>query len=284
MGNGLKTTLFLAILTGLFIAVGSSLGGQSGAIMAFGIAILMNFGSYWFSDTIVLKRHRAQVIDSASHPDLVAMVERLAHRAGLPMPKVYIMPDMSLNAFATGRNPSHAAVAFTQGIINQLNPDELAGVAAHELAHIQNRDILISSIAACVGGAISMLANMAQWAMLFGRDREEGQNPVGALVTIIVAPIAAMLIQMAISRSREYLADARGAEIHGNPLDLASALAKLHNNMALMPPSDQNPAMAHMYIMSPLTGGQFMNLFSTHPPVEARIARLRALAKHPGDH
>lgn len=278
MGNGLKTTLFLGLLTGLFIVVGSSLGGQSGAIFAFGLAVVMNLGSYWFSDTIVLKLHRAQAVDNTTHPELVGMVSRLANRAGLPMPKVYIIPEMTPNAFATGRNPQHAAVAFTQGILNQLDPNELSGVAAHELAHIQHRDILISSVAACIGGAISMLANMAQWAMLFGRDREEGQNPIAALATIIIAPIAAMLIQMAISRSREYLADARGAEIHGNPMDLASALAKLHNNIALLPQPDQNPAMAHMYIMSPLSGRQLMNLFSTHPPVETRIARLRELA------
>jgi len=281
MNNIVKTTLLLGLLTGLFIAAGSLLGGQNGVMIAFVMAIAMNVGSYWFSDTIVLKMHRAQEVTRDSHPDIIAMVERLATRASLPMPRVYIIPDESPNAFATGRNPEHAAIAFSEGIIRTLSPNELSGVAGHELAHVQNRDILISTVAACIAGAISMLANMAQWAMIFGRgNRDDDRNPIGSLIAIIIAPIAAMLIQMAISRSREYLADELGAKIHGNPLDLASALNRLHTKIDEIPPENAHPAMAHMYIMSPLTGRQFSNLFRTHPPVETRVERLRNMPVH----
>jgi heat shock protein HtpX len=275
-----KTTLLLGLLTGVFIAVGQMLGGTGGMWIAFALAILMNGGSYWFSDRIVLKMHRATEITKESHPELVGLVQTLATRAELPMPKVYIVPDSTPNAFATGRDPEHSAVAFTQGILDRLPLNELAGVTAHELAHIKNRDILISSIAACIAGAISMLANMAQWAMIFGRrDDENDSNPIGMLVAMIVTPIAASLIQMAISRSREFVADEIGAKISGKPMDLANALQRLHTQNERAPLALPSPSMAHMYIISPLSGKSLMQLFKTHPPVEERIARLTALAE-----
>jgi len=280
--NRLKTTLLLSLLTVLMVLMGSAIGGKSGMIFAFVMAVGMNFFSYWFSDKIVLRMYGAQEIGEQDHPAFYGMVRRLALQAGLPMPKVYIIPDDSPNAFATGRNPNHAAVAATQGILRILTPEELEGVMAHELAHVQNRDILVGTIAATFAGAISMLGNMLQWGAMLGAgrsdDEEGGGGLVGSLVMAIIAPLAAMLIQMAISRSREYLADETGAKICGRPLALASALHKLHNVGRMMPMSEATPATAHLFIVSPLTGGSLLKLFSTHPPMEERIARLEAMA------
>jgi len=279
MGNMVKTTLFLALLTGLFIAVGGLLGGRSGMLMAFVLAVIMNFVSYWFSDKIVLKMYGAQPIGEAEAPVVYRIVRSLATRAGIPMPKLYLIPSEAPNAFATGRSPQHAAVAVTQGILRIMDERELEGVLAHELSHVLNRDILISTVAATVAGAISMLANMAQWGMMFGGSRdEEGRstNPIALILTIILAPLAAMLIQMAVSRSREYQADASGARLTKNPHGLASALAKLGQATRIVP-MDANPATAHLFIVNPLTGRSLMNLFATHPPLEDRIARLEAM-------
>ncbi len=244
----------------------------------------MNFFSYWFSDKIVLKMYGAREIGEHDHPAFYGLVRRLALQAGLPMPRVYIVPSESPNAFATGRNPSHAAVAATEGILRILSPDELEGVMAHELAHVQNRDILVSTIAATFAGAISMIGNMLQWGAIMGGGRgddEEGSGGLmGSLVMAIIAPIAAMLIQMAVSRSREYLADETGARICGRPLALANALRKLHNASHMIPMQEASPASAHLFIVNPLTGGSLMNLFSTHPPMEERIARLEGLARN----
>ena len=283
MNNTLKTTFLLSLLTMLLVFMGGAIGGQGGMIVAFLMAAVMNFGSYWFSDKIVLRMYNAQEITREVHPSFYGMVERLAVRAGLPMPKVYIIPDASPNAFATGRNPEHAAVAATEGILRVLTMDELEGVMAHELAHVKNRDILISSIAATFAGAISMLGNMLQWGAMFGAGRSDDEDSgggglIGSLAMAIIAPIAAMLIQMAVSRSREYLADASGAQICGRPLALAGALRKLHNASQSIPLLDARPATAHMFIVNPLTGGGMMSLFSTHPPMEERIARLESMA------
>ena len=284
MMNRFKTTILLTLLTMLLVFMGGAIGGQGGMIIAFVMAAVMNVGSYWFSDKIVLKMYNAQEITREVHPSFYGMVERLAGRAGLPMPKVYIIPDDSPNAFATGRNPNHAAVAATEGILRVLTPDELEGVMAHELAHVKNRDILISTIAATIAGAISMIGNMLQWGAMFGAGRSDDDEGggiggmIGSLAMAIIAPIAAMLIQMAVSRSREYLADASGAEICGRPLALAGALRKLHNASQAIPLHDARPATAHMFIVNPLTGGGMMSLFSTHPPMEERIARLESLA------
>jgi len=282
MNNILKTTFLLSLLTVLLVAMGGAVGGQGGMIVAFLMAAVMNFGSYWFSDKIVLRIYNAQEITREVHPSFYGIVERLATRAGLPMPKVYIIPDESPNAFATGRNPEHAAVAATEGILRILSTEELEGVMAHELAHVKNRDILISTIAATFAGAISMIGNMLQWGAMFGagrRDDEEGGSSlIGSLAMAIIAPIAAMLIQMAVSRSREYLADESGAGICGRPLALAGALRKLHNASQAIPMQAARPATAHMFIVNPLTGGGMMSLFSTHPPMEERITRLELLA------
>lgn len=282
MMNRFKTTLLLSLLTVLLVFMGGAIGGQGGMVIAFVMAAVMNFGSYWFSDKIVLRMYGAQEISRNENPAFYGMVERLASRAGLPMPKVYIIPDHSPNAFATGRNPSHAAVAATEGILRILSPEELEGVMAHELGHVKNRDILISTIAATFAGAISMIGSMLQWGAMLGagRDDEEGGGIgglVGSLAMAILAPIMAMLIQMAVSRSREYLADATGAQICGRPQSLASALAKLQNASQAVPLHDATPATAHMFIVNPLTGGGLMSLFSTHPPMEERIARLQAM-------
>ncbi|MBL8140227.1 MAG: zinc metalloprotease HtpX [Acidobacteria bacterium] len=275
MANTFKTTILLAALSGLFLLIGEMAGGSGGLLIAFGVAVAMNFVSYWFSDKIVLKMYRAQEV-GASHP-LYAAVARLARRAELPMPKVYIIPDHSPNAFATGRNPEHAAVAATEGLIRMLSPDELDGVLAHELAHVKNRDILISSIAATIAAAIMMLARMAQFAAMFGgarRDDEgEGTNPIALLAMMIVAPLAAMLIQAAISRSREFLADAGGAAIAGSPMGLVNALQKIERGVSRIP-MDANPATAHMFIMKPFSARGLMGLFSSHPPTEDRINAL----------
>ncbi len=279
--NGLKTLMLLTALTVLFVAIGYLVGGQNGMIIAFGFAVVMNFVSYWFSHKIVLSMYKAQEVSESDAPRLYGMVQRLATQAGLPTPKVYIIPQNSPNAFATGRNPSNGVVAFTQGILDLLSEDELEGVTAHELAHIKNRDILTQTIAATIAGAIGMLASMAQWGAIFGGmgrsdDREGGGNIFGLLAMAIVAPIAAMFVQMAISRAREYAADATGAHISGKPLSLANALRKLHAGAARRP-MDANPATAHMFIVNPLTARSMMSLFSTHPPVEERIARLEGM-------
>ena len=284
--NGFRTTILLAALTALVVWIGHMFGGANGAVIALVLAGAMNFFSYWFSDKIVLKMYGAQEISPNDDPELYGIVRELAGRAGLPMPRVYVIPEETPNAFATGRNPEHAAVAVTQGIRRILDKRELAGVLAHELTHVKNRDILISSIAATLAGAISYLAHMAQWAAIFGggsRDREEGgSNIFGLLFMIIVAPLAAMLIQMAVSRSREYMADAGGAKVSGDPLALASALRKLHmgaQNIPLQVSNATASSTAHMFIVNPLSGGGLANLFSTHPAMEERIARLEAMAK-----
>ena len=280
--NTAKTAVLMVGLTVLLVMAGGALGGRTWMIGAFVIAIAMNGFSYWFSDKIVLKMYKAQEVTENDAPEFYRVVRDLAARAELPMPKVYLIPSDGPNAFATGRNPHHAAVAATRGILKILNREELAGVMAHELAHVKNRDILIGTIAAAIAGAISMLATMAQFAMIFGgfggdRRGDRGGGIIGMLAVMILAPIAAMLIQMAISRSREYQADATGAKICGNPLWLASALKKLDIASKRIP-LDANPATAHMFIVNPLRGGGMASLFSTHPPMDDRIARLEKLA------
>jgi heat shock protein HtpX len=278
--NTLKTTFLMALLTVLLVLIGSALGGKSGMMFAFLFAVVMNFGAYWFSDKIVLAMYRAKQVTESEAPRLHSMVRELSTRAGLPMPKVYVIPVDTPNAFATGRDPKHAAVAVTDGIMRLLTENELRGVIGHELAHVKHRDILIGTIAATFAGAISMLAHMAQWAAIFGGgrsdEREGGGGIFGMLAMAIIAPLAAMLIQMAISRSREYAADAGGARIHGNPRDLAQALRKLHAGAQKMP-MNANPSTAHMFIVNPLSGRGLMNLFSTHPPMEERVARLEGM-------
>jgi heat shock protein HtpX len=282
--NTTKTIVLMVGLTVLLIFVGGAFGGRQGMIYAFIFASVMNMVSYWFSDKIVLRMYSAREVTEAEAPVLWGVTQNLALKMNMPMPKVYIIPSDAPNAFATGRNPNHAAVAATEGILRLLTREELEGVMAHELGHVRNRDILIGTIAATIAGAISMLANMAHWAMLFGGfggrrdDRDEGSGGlIAGIAMIILAPIAAALIQMAISRSREYEADATGARVSGNPLWLASALRKLHAGSQRIP-LDANPATAHMFIVNPLRGGGLVNLFSTHPPVEERIARLEGMA------
>jgi heat shock protein HtpX len=275
--NTLKTATLMVGLTLVLVWAGAAFGGQSGMTIALIFALLMNIFSYWFSDKIVLKMYRAQEVSEQEAPELFSMVKRLTQKAGLPMPKVYIINQDQPNAFATGRNPAHAAVAVTTGIMTILSREELEGVIGHELAHVQHRDILIGTVAATIAGAISYLAHMAQWAMIFGGgDDEDGGNPLAAIVMMIVAPIAAMLIQMAISRSREYAADRGGAKIVGNPQHLADALKKLHMASQRVPMKAE-PATAHMFIVNPLSGRGFSKLFSTHPPMEERIARLESM-------
>lgn len=273
--NALKTTFLMALMTVLLVFLGNYIGGQNGAMLAFIVAAGMNFFSYWYSDKMVLAMYRAQQVSESEAPRLYSMVHRLATRASLPMPKVYIIPGATPNAFATGRNPQNAAVAVTEGIMNMLNERELEGVIGHELAHIRNRDILIGSVAATIAGAINMLYYIGFF--FGGRDDEEGGSPLASLLMMILAPIAAMLIQMAISRSREYAADRLGAEISGQPLALASALERLERGIELRP-MDANPASAHMFIVNPLRGKRFASLFSTHPSTEERVRRLRELA------
>ena len=285
MKNTLKTFILLAGMTALLMAIGGAIGGRNGLMIALVFAGLMNFVGYWFSDKIALSMSGAQQVSESEAPDFHRMVRELCRRAELPMPRLYVIPSATPNAFATGRNPQHSAVAVTSGIMNILSRDELEGVVAHELAHVKNRDILISSVAAMIAGAISQLAHMAQWAMIFGgmsRDRDEdrgGGGLLGGLAMMIVGPIAAMLIQMAISRSREYQADATGAEICGRPLSLANALLKLENGNHRLP-MDVNPAQAQMYIVNPLTAGGIARLFSTHPPMAERVKRLQDIAYH----
>jgi heat shock protein HtpX len=282
--NGLKTAALLAGLTALLVMIGNLLGGTSGMVMAFVLAVVMNFGAYWFSDSMALRMAGAREVSPQEAPGLHAMIERLCVQANLPKPRVAIVDSPAPNAFATGRNPEHAVVAATTGIMQILDRRELAGVLAHELGHVKNRDILISSIAATFAGAISMIAQMAQWSMLFGgfgrSDDEEGSGVgslVGGMVMMIVAPLAAMVIQMAISRAREYSADETGAHIHGDPEALASALQKLEYYSKQIP-LPVNPAAAHLFIVKPFTGFSMQELFSTHPPIAERVARLQRMA------
>jgi heat shock protein HtpX len=279
MGNQIKTTILLTIMTVFFMLIGKALGGTNGMVMALIFAGGMNLFSYWYSDQLVLKMYRASEVSPEDAPELYDIVRRLSQRSGIPMPKVYIIPQESPNAFATGRNPENAVVAVTQGLLRLMNRSEIEGVIAHELGHIRNRDILIGTIAATLSGAVMMLASMARWSAIFGgfnrnNDGEEGGGFIGLIVMAVIAPIAAMLIQMAISRSREYMADATAAKMTGNPEGLASALEKLGTYTRQIP-METNPSTAHMFIANPLSGQRMMSLFSTHPPVEERVARLR---------
>jgi len=278
MGNQIRTTILLAVMTALIIWVGQLLGGRQGMLIALIFAAGMNFFSYWYSDKLVLKMYRASEVAPGQFPELYETVQRLTQRAGLPMPKLCVIPQQAPNAFATGRNPEHAVVAVTDGLLKLMNHNEVTGVLAHELAHVKNRDILIGSIAATMAGAIMILATMARWSAIFGGGRHDdeggGAGVIGLIAMSIIAPMAAMIIQMAISRSREYLADATGASFAGNPEGLATALEKLGAYSKKLP-MDANPSTAHMFIVNPLSGRSLMSLFSTHPPLEERIARLR---------
>jgi heat shock protein HtpX len=279
MSNIFKTGLLLAVLTAMLVVIGGAIGGQQGMVIAFFFALAMNVFSYWFSDKMVLAMYGARPIEESQAPGLYAIVRRLATRAQIPMPRVYLIPSDTPNAFATGRNPEHAAVAVTEGIMRILDQDELEGVLAHELSHVKNRDVLISTIAATLAGAITYLAHMAQWAAMFGgrRDDDEGgSNPIAMIAMAILAPIAAMLVQLAVSRAREYQADATGARLAGRSWGLSKALEKLQMAQQVAP-MEANPATAHLFIVNPLSGQMLMNLFSTHPPLEQRIARLRTM-------
>jgi heat shock protein HtpX len=279
MSNVFKTALLLAVLTAMLVLLGGALGGQQGMVIAFVLALAMNFASYWWSDKIVLAMYRAEPIPEAQAPGLYAIVRRLTTKAGVPMPRVYLIPTDQPNAFATGRNPEHAAVAVTEGIMRILDDDELEGVLAHELAHVTNRDVLISTIAATLAGAITYLAHMAQWAAFFGghrSDDDDAPSPIAMMLMAMVAPIAAMLVQLAVSRAREFQADATGARLAGRSWGLTKALEKLEMAKQAVP-MDANPATAHLFIVNPLSGQALMKLFSTHPPIEERIARLRAM-------
>jgi heat shock protein HtpX len=278
MSNVFKTALLLAVLTAMLVLLGGALGGQQGMLIAFVLALAMNFASYWWSDRIVLAMYRARPIAEAEAPGLYGTVRRLATRAGVPMPRVYLIPSEQPNAFATGRNPEHAVVAVTEGIVAMLDDDELEGVLAHELAHVVNRDILISTVAATLAGAVTYLAHMAQWAAIFGgrHDDEDAPSPIVTLVMAMVAPIAALLVQLAVSRAREFHADATGARLVGRTWGLSKALEKLEMARHRVP-MHANPATAHLFIVNPLSGQALARLFSTHPPIEERIARLRAL-------
>ena len=281
MSNALKTTFLLGLLTGLLLWIGQFLGGTQGVMVALVFAAVMNLGSYWFSDRIVLAMYGARPLADQDAPELFRIVRELSTGAHMPMPRVYLIPSDSPNAFATGRSPEHAAVAVTQGIMHLLTADELRGVLAHELSHVKNRDTLISAIAATLAGVVMMVARMAQWAAIFGGmrrdDRDEGEGALGFLFMIIVAPIAAMLIQLAISRAREYEADATGARLSHAPASLAGALEKIAVASGRIP-LPAGPATAHLWIVNPLRGNWLANLFSTHPPIEERIRRLRAMA------
>lgn len=279
MGNTFKTVFLLGTLTGLLVVFGNYFGGTQGMMIAFLFALLMNFGAYWFSDKIVLSMYRARQVTEAEAPELVGLVRSLSQRARLPMPKVWIVPSPAPNAFATGRNPEHAAVAVTEGLLQIMNRDQLEGVLAHELGHITNRDTLISAVAATLAGVIMMLANIARWTAFFGGGRDDedrGGGVVGLLVMAILAPIAALLIQMAISRTREFVADATAAHLTKKPLALASALERLQMAAERIP-LDANPATSHLFIVNPLSGRSLLRLFSTHPSVEERVKRLRAI-------
>jgi len=279
MSNVFKTAILLALLTAMLVLLGGAVGGRQGMLVAFCIALVMNFVSYWWSDKIVLRMYGAQPIEEAQAPGLYAMVHRLASKAGIPMPRVYLIPSDQPNAFATGRNPEHAVVAVTEGIMRILDDDELEGVLAHEISHVTNRDVLIGTIAATLAGAITYLAHMAQWAAFMGggrRDDDDAPSPIVMILMAVVAPIAAMLVQLAVSRSREFGADASGARLAGRTWGLSKALEKL-DMASQQVPMQANPATAHMFIVNPLTGASFSRLFSTHPPTEERIARLRAM-------
>ena len=279
--NNIKTLVLLVALTLILVWAGAAIGGKQGMTIAFIFALGMNFFAYWFSDKIVLKMYGARRVTESEAPDLYSIVRMLAQKAEIPMPKVYLIDQEQPNAFATGRNPNHAAVAVTTGIMRILSREELQGVIGHELSHVKHRDILISTIAATIAGAISFLAQMAQWAMIFGGHRgddDEGGSPIAALVMMIVGPIAALIIQMAISRSREYAADEGGARIAGNPHYLSEALRKL-NRASQKIPMDANPSTSHMFIVNPLSGGGILKLFSTHPPIEERISRLDSMSR-----
>jgi heat shock protein HtpX len=279
MGNWMKTTLLLGLLTGLLLWIGDLMGGRQGLVLALGLAGLMNLVAYFFSDKIALAMHRAQPVDEAQAPELYAIVAELTQRGGLPMPRLYLIPEAQPNAFATGRSPSHAAVAVTEGLLRAMDREEVKGVLAHELAHVMHRDILISSVAATLAGALTVLARMAGYAVMFGggRDRDDRGGGLGGLFFMIVAPFAALLIQMAISRSREFAADAGGARLVGHPMGLAAALRKLGAYSARVPMASAQATTAHMMIANPFSGRGLMNLFSTHPPMEERIARLEAM-------
>ncbi len=286
MTSQIKTALLLALLTGLLLLLGQAAGGRTGLAIALVLALAMNFVSYWYSDRIVLAMYRAQELSRSDAPWLHAIVEDLAKNAGIPKPRICLIPQEAPTAFATGRDPEHAVVAVTRGILHALSPEELRGVLAHELGHVKNRDILIQSVAAVLGAAIMSIAHMLQWGAMFGlgrRDGDEGRGggALSALALAIIAPLAAMLIQMAISRSREFLADATGAEISGRPLDLASALGRL-DAAARNVPLEGSPVAENLFIVNPFSGGGMANLFSTHPPIAERIARLRELARQRG--
>lgn len=276
--NTLKVWLLMGTLSILLVLMGSAIGGKSGAMIFFLIAMAMNFFGYFYSDSLAIKMTGSYPVSEAEAPELYAMVRKLSQRAGLPMPKIYIQPSQQPNAFATGRNPSHSAVAVTEGLLRLLSPSELEGVLAHELAHIKNRDVLVGTIAAALAGAVSMMANVLQWGAIFGMgrsdDEEEGGGMVGGLIMAIVAPIIAMIIQMAISRSREYMADATGAQIAGSPDGLSNALLKLES-VAHRVPMAVNPATSHLFIINPLSGASIAKFFSTHPPIQERVKRLR---------
>lgn len=281
MTNQLKTFFLLGLLTLLFVFIGDLLGGRDGMIIALVFAGVMNLFTYWFSDKIVLTLYRAREVNESEAPDLHRLVSEVSTQADIPKPRVYIMESPSPNAFATGRNPRNGAIAFTTGILRLLNKEELKGVIGHELAHIKNRDILVATIAATIAGAIGIFARMAQWAAIFGgfggRDNDRGGNPLVYIFVAIFAGIAAMIIQMAISRSREYLADEKGARFAGNPLYLAEALRKLTYGVTRYPMREANPSTAHLFIVNPLSGGTLLKLFSTHPPLEERIKRLEKM-------
>ena len=281
MANQLKTGLFLGLLTAVLLILGQALGGRGGLMIALAFAVVMNVGSYWFSDKIVLSMYKARELSEEDAPGLFDLVRQLAKNAGLPMPRLYLVPQEQPNAFATGRNPAHAAIAVTEGILRLVSPEELAGVLGHEMSHIKHRDILVQTVASVVAGAITSIAGMIKWGALFGmgRDREGGgMGAGGAILLAIVAPIAALLIQMAISRSREFMADETGAKLSGNPLPLAGALQKLENYAKALPMEGANPATESMFIVSPLSGGGISGLFATHPPTEERVRRLTAMA------
>ncbi len=281
MSSQLRTGVLLAALTALIVLFGRLLGGQTGMVFAFMLAMVMNVGSYWYSDTIVLSMYKAVDLHPADAPMIHHIVEELSQRAGLPKPRVVLIPEATPNAFATGRNPEHAVVAVTQGLLHILSPDEIKGVLAHEMGHVKNRDILIQSVAATLAGVIMIVANMVKWATLFGfaaSDDEDGANPLFAFVMALLAPIAASLIQMAISRSREFLADATGAQLAGNPHSLADALEKLELSSRQVPLQQGSPATEHLFIVNPFAGMSVARLFSTHPPTAERVRRLRNMA------
>jgi heat shock protein HtpX len=280
--NALKTVFLMTLMMMLFLLVGGLLGGRDGLMIAFIFSLVMNFFSYWFSDKIVLSMYGAREVTEREAPQLYRLVRKLTQNAGLPMPKVYVIDNPNPNAFATGRNPQNAAVAVTTGILRILNDDELEGVLAHELAHVKHRDILLATIVATFVGTITFISRMAGWTMMFAggsRDREDNGNLVASLVLMIVAPIAALLLQLAISRSREFMADEGGAKISGKPLSLASALRKLEQAAQIVPMHNANPSTAHLFIVNPLRGGGIAKLFSTHPPIEERIQRLELIAQ-----